>query len=72
MTRTTQHFLVLLLTHALAALLNQRTHKGLKPTGTMGKRENPIPLGLQSGIVQSAGQLFLVQRIGVRVLFPEP
>jgi hypothetical protein len=33
---------VLLLTHALAALLNQRTHKADKPIGTMGKTENPI------------------------------
>lgn len=43
MTRTTEHLFVLLLTHALATLFNQRTHKALEPIGTFQETENPIP-----------------------------
>ena len=68
----TKHLLVLLFAHALATLLDKRTHKAYEPIGTMEKKENPLPLLLPSGIVQLAGQRVLVPLIGVRVLFPEP
>lgn len=48
----TKHFFVLLLAHALAALLDQRTHKGYEPIGTMTKTKIPIPYGARSGVVQ--------------------
>ena len=66
-----KHLLVLLFAHALATLLDKRTHKAYEPIGTMQKKENPLPLLLPSGIVQLAGQRVLVPLIGVRVLFPE-
>jgi hypothetical protein len=42
-TRAPEHLLVLLLAHALAALLDQRTHKGVETTVPTGKTGNPLP-----------------------------
>ena len=61
--RAPQHLLVLLLAHALAALLDQRTHTGGQATGRSGEMRNQVRSRLgtsstsPSGVVQSAGQL---------------
>ena len=44
--RAAEHLLVLLLAHALAALLDEGTHKVLEPIAPFGESGNPIPLGV--------------------------
>ena len=71
-TRAAKHLLVLLLPHALAAFLYQRTHEAVTlPAATRPATRDTVMFENNVRGRLMVGQRFLVPPVGVRVLSPE-